>query len=448
MSIDAYVQLALIEKAKRVFAADPGVFLSFPLLSPVTYKPEMLATISSPSSKADYAAAADFARTVNFLPRDMVADEFNDRYLWDVYGDVLAHAEVAHVGGAQDGQGGGATLLYDVAPDGTRTESAAYRAFRQYRDAWIVAREDYSAHKLTGELADNPDAKKHWVDVEEPALRAAVTKAEEDFKTLGRRDEVEAALQASRDTAAHDPYVRWLEWSNAFNPDLDVLTEDTGSRYAPTGLSPRDFTADAASMRFDLLTSEMAKLIADAPAQLKGVLNDAPTTDITQVSFEYRSVALVRPWFQSTVLTSGIWRSNDPALILSDGGDPPTGACPGYVAAVVFVRNLQVTSGTAAAAQQAPGTLRFTLPSNRLLLRSELKWRRRPRKRASRRRRRRPLPNAPLAACKAKPSLWRRRSLYGRPFSNSRRSAEVSQSPRIRPSCAACLPLRPDPSSC
>ena len=34
--MDAYVQLALIEKAKRVFSDDARVMLSFPLLAPLT----------------------------------------------------------------------------------------------------------------------------------------------------------------------------------------------------------------------------------------------------------------------------------------------------------------------------------------------------------------------------------------------------------------------------
>src|SRR4051794_4123685 len=249
--MDAYVQVALIEKSKRVFAADAGIFLSFPLLSPLTFTPQALAALSTPASAADYAAAADFARIVNFLPRDMVASVGGEPYLWNVYADVLARADVAHsiVGEAGQGSSGGSALLYDVAPDGTRTDAAAYRAYRQYRDAWIMAREDYGAHKLTGELADKPDARQHWTDVEEPALRAALAKAEADWKTLGHRDEVEAALQAERDAALNDPRARWRQWVSAFNPDIDLLTE---VGYAPTSLSPKDFTGDTAWLQFDL----------------------------------------------------------------------------------------------------------------------------------------------------------------------------------------------------
>jgi hypothetical protein len=364
--MDAYVQVALIEKSKRVFAADAGIFLSFPLLSPLTFTAQALAALSTPASAADYAAAADFARIVNFLPHDMVASVGGERYLWDIYTDVLSRADVADGSAGPTAQGSNASaLLYEIGPDGVQTESTVYRAYRQYRDVWIVAREDYGAHKLTGELTDNPDARRHWIDVEEPALRAALTKAEADWKTLGHRDEVEAALQAERDAALNDPRTRWREWVNSFNPEIDLLSDVSGGRYAPTGLSPKNFAGDASWLHFELSATEMASLVRDAPAALKIVLDDDGGSAIDHVSFDYRSVAIIRPWFRSNVLTSRIWRSSDPELALSDGSDPPAGVCPGYVTAVVFIRNLQVTS-RAATTSPPVSNLRFTLPADRL----------------------------------------------------------------------------------
>jgi hypothetical protein len=370
MQMDAFVQLALIEKSKRVFATDPDIFLSFPLLSPLTFSPQALASLSAPVSAADYAAAVDFARIVNFLPHDMVASDMGDRYLWDVYGDILKHADHAvvstdHVGAAVTG------LLYDVASDGKPTESAVYRAYRQYRDAWFVAREDYGAHKLSGEMTDNPDAAKHWTEVEEPTLRAALAKAEADWTTLGRRDEVEAALQAEQDAGQRDPGSRWTEWKAAFNPDIDFPTDGGGAPYGPTGLSPKDFAGgNTPWLHFDLSAAEMASLVRDTPAALKVVLDDDSGSVIDHVFFEYRSVAVLRPWFNSNVLTSRIWRSSDPNLMLSGGGDPPSGACPGYVAALVFIRSLQVFSRAAPTATPVNSDLRFTLAASRLTQRT------------------------------------------------------------------------------
>jgi len=372
--MDAFVQLALIEKAKRVFALDPGVMLSFPLLAPVSFTGPELTALTAPATAVDYAAAGDFARTVNFLPTDIVASA-TERMLWDVYGDVLSRAEVGDVttgdgGASNDAATAAIKLLYETGSDGTRVESEALKRYRQFRDAWIVAREDYAAHKLTGEMSLDPVEQHHWTEVDEPALRSAVDAGSSAWDTLGGRAAIEAALQAQRDAAMRDPRRRWADWNHAFNPDLDLINEASGSRYAPTGLSPRDFV-DEEWLTFDLSASEMRTLVDQAPEALKRVLDDDGGTGIERVTFDYRSVALVRPWFQPEVLTSGIWRSSDPDLQLSDGGDPPTGACPAYASACVFVRNVQVTTQAGGTAT-VPEDLRFTLDPERLTLRRNL----------------------------------------------------------------------------
>jgi hypothetical protein len=339
--MDAFVQLALIEKVKRVFSDDPRVMLSFPLLAPLSFTEAELAAVLAPNTPADFAVAADFARAVNFLPRDMVASA-TERMLWDVFGDVLARAEVA----AAESQGGDATaassLLYDLAPDGTRTESEALKRYRQYRDAWFVARENYATHKLTGELSEDPEVRQRWLEVEEPELRAAQDAAMTDWDTLGNRVQIELAIQAEREAGLRNPQLRWAEWSHGFNPDTDMLTETNGGHYAPTGLSPRNFVSEGDWLSFELSAGEMATLVAEAPEQFKAVLGDDTQSRFERVSFEYRSVAINRPWFRPDVLTSQIWRTTDPELILSDGADPPSGVCPAYTTAIVFMRNLKV----------------------------------------------------------------------------------------------------------
>lgn len=368
--MDAFVQLALIEKAKRVFAADAGVMLSFPLLAPIGFTAAELTALTAPATATDYAAAGDFARSVNFLPTDMVATA-TDRMLWDVYRDVLSRAEVGEAGGGS-GEGPAATdLLYDVGPDGTRVESEALKRYRQYRDAWIVAREDYATHKLTGELSQDAAERQHWIEVDEPALRAAIDAAASAWETLGGRAAIEAALQAERQAALRDPGLRWAEWTQAFNPDIDMITEVGGSQYAPTGFSPRNF-ADQDWLTFDLSASEMRTLVDEAPEELKRVLDDDGGTGIERVSFEYRSVALIRAWFRPEVMTSGIWRSSDADLQLSDGESPPKGVCPAYVSACVFVRNVEVTE-QAASTDKTFEDLHFTLDAARLTRRSNLR---------------------------------------------------------------------------
>lgn len=359
--MDAFVQLAMIEKAKRVFAGDPDVMLVFPLLSPLSYTSAELAGIAAPRTPVDYAAAADFARVVNFLPQDIVASA-SERMLWDVYRDVLTRAEVAHGSAAT---GTDATILYDVAADGSRVESELLKRYRQYRDAWFVAREDYAAHKLTGELSEDPAVRQNWSQVEEPQLRVAVNSAMRDWEALGQRAAIEAALMAERVTALNSPGVRWAEWYAAFNPDIDILVDAGGGQYAPTGFSPINFIEQNSWLRFELSAAEMKSLVDAAPETLRVVLDDDGGRNIDRLTFEYRSVRLVRPWFQPEALTSRIWRSADPELILSDGLDPPSGVCPAYVSACVFARNIVVTERRTGNATSLTN-LHFTIDPKRL----------------------------------------------------------------------------------
>ncbi len=355
--MDAIVQLALIEKAKRVFGSDGAVELCFPLLSPISFTAAELAGIARPETAEAYAAAADFARSVNFIPHDIVASA-SDTMVWDVYENVMELAKVPS-GTGDPAATPRPSILRDIQADGTAVESAAMRRYRQYRDAWIVVSEDYAARKLSGELSDDPAVQRQWRSVDEPALRAAVENARRDWTTLGQRSAIETAQAADRASALAEPSLRWAEWTTAFDPNVDLVTDGGGSRYGPTGFSPRNFVEKNDWLSFELSASEIAALVAAAPAALKAVLGDQAPTTIEKVTFEYRSVALVRPWFKPEAIASRIWRSDDPLLQLSDGRVPPSGVCPGYATACVFIRNVvQTHAGSAPTAQ--PGTL-FTL---------------------------------------------------------------------------------------
>ncbi|MBN3815415.1 hypothetical protein G3N57_01795 [Paraburkholderia sp. Se-20369] len=356
--MDAYIQVALIEKSKKVFALDAGLFLSFPVVTPVGFQPSAFAAILAPQSAADYAAAADFSRVVNFVPRDQVATVDGENFLWDIYGDVLAHAQSATARDdpvAESRHAAAQALLYQVDPDGTRHETAAYLAYRSYRDAWFTAQEDYNAHRITGEAATDPAEHRYWHDVVEPQLRGAVDQALADWQTLGRRTEIEAALAAEITNAANDPGPRWAQWQAGFNPDIDLVNAGP-VRFAPTGYSPTDITGANNWLSTSMSTAEIDALVASAPAEL----HVEGSGTVEEVSFEYRSVSVTRPWFDSAALTSRIWRGPAESEVLSDGGDPPAGRLPAYVAAIVLIRNV-VIKPKAQAPAVATGPLRFTL---------------------------------------------------------------------------------------
>ncbi|MBB4200072.1 hypothetical protein CCR94_04535 [Rhodoblastus sphagnicola] len=362
--MDAFVQIALMEKAKRIFAQDAGSMLCFPFLSPLTFSPAEIGRILSPSTAADYNAAADFARIVNFLPHDIVATA-TERKLWDVYREVLARAEVAESSDSSPDTGAAEALLYVAAADGSHSDSAALLTYRQYRDAWIAANEDYAAHRVTGELSEDPEVRRSWKETGEPLMRAQIDAAASAWETVGRRAAIERALQLLREAEASNPQSRWAQWSRDFNPDIDLLTDPSGGQYAPAGISPSDFAAGHDWLHFEMSAGEMAALVAGAPASLRDALPQGAGAGVGRVSFDYTSVMIVRPWFHPDVFTSQIWRSQDPDLILSNGVDPPSGACPAYATAIVFTRNLQ-TFG-AGSPGHAAGALRFSADAWRFM---------------------------------------------------------------------------------
>ncbi|HTI76485.1 MAG TPA: hypothetical protein VL634_15915 [Mycobacterium sp.] len=348
--MDAYVQLALLEKARRVFSVGDDTFLSFPVLAPLTMTADALAAVAAPQTGSDLAAAADFARMVNFIPRDTVATIDGGGTLWELYGEVLSRAQVGE--GVDDPTAkqrydAAVAFLYQDSTDGLRQETETYRSYRQYRDAWISAQEDFRAKQLTGQTSTDSAVQQQWAE-QEPVLRAHIAAAEADWGTLGHRAEVEAALTIVESANSANPLLRWRDWRNAFNPDIDMLTDSAGGRFAPTGYSPVNLKEATAWSRFELSESEVTALVAEAPEELRNALRDDPDP-ITQVAFDYRSVVLTRPWFSAAALTSRIWRLPDGDNALSDGAQPPGGRCPAYVAALVLMRNLEVhrPSGTA-----------------------------------------------------------------------------------------------------
>lgn len=346
--MDVHVQLALIEKAKRIFATNDQLFLTFPVLWPINFAPETLPAILSPQTPADYAQAQNFARICNFIPRDMVALADGETFLWDIYQDVL---ERGQPGSAPPNPATDATraaalaILYTTNSDGQRQETAIYKDYRRYRDAWFVAQEDYASRRISAENQTDPAILTAWHEVDEPRLRAAIEQAKVDWEGAGHRSQVETALAEEQAAAASDPQTRWADWRASFNPDLDMLGVP-GARFAPTGFSPTDLSAESSWLQASMDAAEIADLETAAPAQLR-VSGDP--SEIERVAFEFRSVAITRPWFNSAVLTSRIWRGAQDQEPLSEGDGTATGRLPAYVSAIVLIRNVVVTPKSQAA---------------------------------------------------------------------------------------------------
>jgi hypothetical protein len=366
--VDAFVQLALMAKAKFVFESE-GTFLSFPVLSPLSYPPERLKFVK-PGGEAtpqDLADLSEFARITNRIPRGVLAPEDEGEYVWDVYRDVLMTAQVSSgsVSASEKAKYDEAiAFLYVPGPDGLRRDSAALTAYKRYRDAYIKAQEEYKNRQLTAESSDDPIPSRaraitdvrirrmaRWRNEEEPRLREEIRRIEEAWLTNGYKVQVEAAQQIELTYAARNPSLIWNEWKGSFVADLDMLTDTNNIQYAITGFSPYDLFDHGTWPRFTLTNDEMTHLARKAPPELLTIFaSSLANPDIESVSFEYRSVAVTRSWLRPPLFKSRFWRLGAGADPLSDGGTPPKGRCPAYISALVFARNVIVQRR-----QQQPG---------------------------------------------------------------------------------------------
>jgi len=346
-NLEPFAQLALMAKAKLVFESE-NTFLSFPALSPLSYPPERLKFVKPGGevTPQDLADLSEFARITNRIPRGVLAPEDEEEYLWDVYHEVLTTAQISSgsMSASEKAEYDGAiAFLYVSGPDGLRRPGPALTAYNQRRDAHIKAQEEYKAAQFTAESSDDPAVQTRWRDEDEPRLREELRRIEEAWLTGGQKARVEAAQQIERSRAALDPSLIWKEWQKSFIADLDMQTDTNNIQYAITGFSPSDLFDIGSWPRFTLTRDEMTRLAPLAPPELLTIFGSSPgNPDIESVSFEFRSVALNRPWFESDVFKNRCWRLGAGAESLSDGGTPPKGRCPAYISALVFARNVTV----------------------------------------------------------------------------------------------------------
>jgi len=340
--MDAAAYLALLSKAKRVFESE-NTFLSFPVLSQLTYDVEELRFTGDAPAAQRLVNLSEFSRVTNRIQRGVVAAIDGDEYLWDVYDDVLSNAELAEptLTEAQEKEYAAALkLLYTEAAEGLRRESPALEQYKTFRDAHIKALEEYKNRQLTADMSADPAVKAQWV-IDEAAIRKTIDEIEASWKAAGRRAEIESAQQVERACNETAPALRWDEWRASFVADLDLATDTNQIRFAATMFSPHDVFDTEDWLRFTLSSDEIVALGTQAPQELREILGQVDTTsDIQSLSFEYRSVALDRAWLQRSVFDSRFWRLGPEGGELCDGGDPPKGRCPGYPVALVFARRV------------------------------------------------------------------------------------------------------------
>jgi virginiamycin B lyase len=365
-TMDSLTHLAVMTKAQLVFGA-PDTFLSFPALFTLSYSPEHLSFANTSALTAEQLRRwAEFCQVTNSLPTGMVFQPPADRYLWDIYQEILKTSILAACELSTEQQ---ATLaeaqgyLRSTGPDGQRTESPALLAYKLYRDAWFKAVQDYKTQQLTASTVTDPKQQTQWTEMDEPALRARVAEAEMNWESKGNKADVERAQQVETTAAAQSPQRRWADWASQIIPDIDLLTDPNLGQFGRTEFVPSNALEEKDWSSSTLTAFEIGRLVGQAPKELAAIFGDlSNSSDIESVSFEYRSVGVTRHWFRPQPFGACCWKLPDASRQLSDGGDPPQGEWPAYITAIVFARNFLVKTRAASAPPATPSVAANVAP--------------------------------------------------------------------------------------
>jgi hypothetical protein len=342
--MDSAVSLAMMRKAQLVFES-AETFLSFPLI-PIAYEKGDFAFLQGGMTPGKLLALREYSQQVDRVPRGAVVEPAGDGALSDVYRDVLESARLARStrSAAEEADYQAAlAVLYRPAPDGTREDTPALAAYKQYRDALYRAQEEYNNRRIDAEYAADPAVKPRWETAEKPGLRQQLEELRQEWTSKGFRAEIEQARAVEDRLGARAPAVVWQGWRSSFIGEIDRLTDaSTKQDFVPSAFSPSNIFDAGPWPRFTLRGDAIQALARECPEPLRGRLGDQPDVDIDAMSFEFASVRVERSWFAPGVFQARFWTLSDGAPAVSAGGPSLAGRCPSYVAALVVARNLSV----------------------------------------------------------------------------------------------------------
>ena len=348
MAIDSIVQLALMSKAKKVFEKE-GTFLSFPV-TPLAYTKDDLDFFSQETgsdllkSRANLAA---FSTLVNLIPHDEAWLPTDARFLWNELEYVLREGTLAvSTRTPEEEVAYQEALAFLKVPGegGLLQDSPKVRVYNQYKDAYIMAEQEFMEARSTGEAAEDESEKKHWREVDGPAFRAKLKDLDNQWILEGYKNEVNIARSQYQNLGAKSPAITWEEWKGCFNQDLDSETnaQDNFTVF-PSSFTPSNALEEGSWNPFSLSEAEIKTLVNEAPADLRKRFSvDGTVSTMKSVTLEFSSAAIKRSWFDSEIFRARFWRLSDSTKVFSDGGSPPSGDCPAYVTAIVFARKVVV----------------------------------------------------------------------------------------------------------
>ena len=226
-------------------------------------------------------------------------------------------------------------------------EGPMLKAYRDRQAAYLAAELCRNLARVTGDAG--PDGDGH---------RSLVCDAMDAWVGSGYRDEVDQVV-AYLDQVGRRDLVLWRR--HLVGMFDDALVDDPGGRFHHTTLVPADFATGPSWFDYTFDPD-----VLDPRPRVRSTSWRAGVADFAfgataevglpgfRVGCRLAQVVISRPWFFPEFLHNRGWVLPDGDLV-SDGGDPPSGRLVGYPTAVLFVRDLRISSAEFAASHRATG---------------------------------------------------------------------------------------------
>lgn len=342
--MDANALLAIYTKVQQIYNdEDSSKFLSFPLDFQYIFSPESLNLFFGNDAAQAVSALnqrADFSRNMNRPVKSLFPSPDTGELLWDVYRGILTTAEIAENTMSADELEAfrkAEEFLFVQDENGLSVPSEKYNRYSEFRDKYFILAEQIANLKLSETL---PESQR---EIELAKLRQAQAENEALWSAGGLRQEVEKHLEFREKVLAKSPLTAWASMKDKCQADLSVQTDLSGGSFATTVLFPSD-VINQPWCSINVGREEVADLLEQASSDLKRRLTSDCKDPIESISFEYRSVGIQRPWFDSNLFKSRLWRlpgSSDQKI--SYGSDKLLGRFPAYISALLLLKNFQIT---------------------------------------------------------------------------------------------------------
>lgn len=315
-----------------------GGFVVYPA-SPIV---QPLVELESIQNARDLAQAAEFARLVNFIPRQgQVADPFNDAaVLWRVHRNVLgmmdhatepwSKAERASYQVARD-------VLYTTDATGYLAPSQKRLRYDEYRIAYQDLQRTYQDLQIAGDSSAE----------ELLALAGDVAKALADWMLAGYKNEVEDALEVIAALAARSSL------GQAQNEALLLSQDPPGiglrfhgdMEFAATYFAPISAIDHGTWMQGKVSFADFDGAVGNNPPNNRWKAYLANRAG--EVSFDYAVLNCIRPWYTPELYRTDDWRLRPEGTVVSRGNGTD-GLLPAYVESVYLAVVKDITNAPTA----------------------------------------------------------------------------------------------------